>query len=157
MCKKEKEMNLQENIRKTLKEWYATTDREKLLGMSYVELEKIINKLTQKKFPWWKGIELESVIYSEISDNIELYGVLKVDKKWGKKEWEQNTQINYKEFPYNLGWDEESSEYIPRYDDFIRRETNKEVSNFLIKLFKSATNFQNTEKVTLDILKIRFV
>ena len=150
-------MNLQENIRKTLKEWYATTDREKLLGMSYVELEKIINKLTQKKFPWWKGIELESVIYSEISDNIELYGVLKVDKKWGKKEWEQNTQINYKEFPYNLGWDEESSEYIPRYDDFIRRETNKEVSNFLIKLFKSATNFQNTEKVRLDILKIRFV
>ena len=157
MCKKEKEMNLQENIRKTLKEWYATTDREKLLGMSYVELEKIINKLTQKKFPWWKGIELESVIYSEISDNIELYGVLKVDKKWGKKEWEQNTQINYKEFPYNLGWDEESSEYIPRYDDFIRRETNKEVSNFLIKLFKSATNFQNTEKVRLEILKIRFV
>ena len=157
MCKKEKEMNLQENIRKTLKEWYATTDREKLLGMSYVELEKIINKLTQKKFPWWKGIELESVIYSEISDNIELYGVLKVDKKWGKKEWEQNTQINYKEFPCNLGWDEESSEYIPRYDDFIRHETNKEVSNFLIKLFKSATNFQNTEKVTLDILKIRFV
>ena len=150
-------MNLQENIRKTLKEWYATTDREKLLGMSYVELEKIINKLTQKKFPWWKGIELESVIYSEISDNIELYGVLKVDKKWGKKEWEQNTQINYKEFPYNLGWDEESSEYIPRYDDFIRHETNKEVSNFLIKLFKSATNFQNTEKVRLDILKIRFV
>lgn len=150
-------MNLQENIRKTLKEWYATIDREKLLGMSYVELEKIINKLTQKKFPWWKGIELESVIYSEISDNIELYGVLKVDKKWGKKEWEQNTQINYKEFPYNLGWDEESSEYIPRYDDFIRHETNKEVSNFLIKLFKSATNFQNTEKVTLDILKIRFV
>lgn len=150
-------MNLQENIRKVLKEWYATIDREKLLGMSYVELEKIINKLTQKKFPWWKGIELESVIYSEISDNIELYGVLKVDKKWGKKEWEQNTQINYKEFPYNLGWDEESSEYIPRYDDFIRHETNKEVSNFLIKLFKSATNFQNTEKVRLEILKIRFV
>jgi hypothetical protein len=156
LCKKEKEMNLQENIRKILKEWNLQY-REKLLGMSYVELEKLINKLAQKKFPWWKGLEIQVINYSELNDVLTIYGELNIDMDWGKKEWEQNTQINYKEFPYNLGWDEESSEHIPRYDDFIRHETNKEVSNFLIKLFKSATNFQNTEKVRLDILKIKFI
>ena len=150
-------MNLKQTIRKTLKEWYATIDREKLLGMSYTELEKIINKLIEKKFPWWKGLEIQTIIYSELDNVLTIYGNLNVDLEWGKEEWEQNIQINYKEFPYNLGWDEESSEYIPRYEDFIRHETNKEVSNFLIKLFKSATNFHNTEKVRLDILTIRFV
>ena len=78
-------MNLQENIRKTLKEWYATIDREKLLGMSYVELEKIINKLTQKKFPWWKGLEIQAVNYSELNDVLTIYGELNIDMDWGKK------------------------------------------------------------------------
>jgi hypothetical protein len=46
-------MNLQENIRKILKEWNLQY-REKLLGMSYVELEKLINKL-KKSFHGGKG------------------------------------------------------------------------------------------------------
>jgi hypothetical protein len=140
-------MNLQKNIRKVLKEWYVTIDREERMGMTYDNMEKIIDKVMSKNYDWWKGIELESVIYSEISDNIELYGVLKVDKKWGKMMWK-------KERGYKIP---EDNGRIFRMDDIVSGEIEKEISNSLTMIFIGTTNFQKAIRTRIGVLKLKFV
>ena len=140
-------MNLQKNIRKVLKEWYVTIDREERMGMTYDNMEKIIDKVMSKNYDWWKGIELESVIYSEISDNIELYGVLKVDKKWGKMMWK-------KERGYKIP---EDNDRIIRMDDIVSGGIEKEISNSLTMIFIGTTNFQKAIHTRIGVLKLKFV
>lgn len=140
-------MNLQKNIRKVLKEWCATIDRVETMGMTYDNMEKIIDKVMSKNYDWWKGIELESVIYSEISDNIELYGVLKVDKKWGKMMWK-------KERGYKIP---EDNDRIIRMDDIVSGEIEREISRNLTTIIGGTTNYIEAKSTIIGILKLKFV
>jgi hypothetical protein len=142
-------MNLQKNIRKVLKEWYATIDREKLMGLTYDNMEKIINKVMGKKYDWWKGIELESVIYSELSDNIELYGVLKVDKNWGKMMWKKHQGGKFQ--------GNNDNGYITRLDDVIGFDMERELSKDLTMIFIGSTNFHEAIRTRIGVLKLKFV
>jgi len=142
-------MNLQKNIRKVLKEWYAKFDREEIMGMTYNTMEKIINKVMSKKYDWWKGIELESVLYSEISDNIELYGFVKVDMEWGKMMWKKHQGGKFQ--------GNNDNGYITRLDDLIGFDMERELSKDLTMIFIGSTNFQKAIRTRITTLKLKFV
>jgi hypothetical protein len=147
-------MNLQKNIRKVLKEWYATIDREKLMGMTYDDMEKIINKVMGKKYDWWKGIEIRDVIYAEMGENITIYGVLNVDKKWGEGEWYKHQGGK---FQGNSGFVDNMNGYITTLDDVIGFDMERELSKDLTMIFIGSTNFHEAIRTRMTVLRLKFV
>ena len=148
-------MNLKNTIRKVLNEWYITIDREKQLGMPYDDIESILNRLMSKKYDWWKNIKFEDILYSEISNKIELYGTLTVDKEWGKMMW--NKERGYSKFPGNNGWDEKSKHRIVRMDDIVSGEIERDISKSLTTIIGGTTNYIEAKSTIIGILKLKFV
>ena len=142
-------MNLQKNIRKVLKEWYTKFDREEIMGMTYNTMEKIINKVMSKKYDWWKGIELRDVLYSEMNHNIELYGTLKVDKVWGEREWNKHQGGKFQ--------GNNDNGYIATLDDVIGFDMERELSKDLTMIFIGSTNFHETIRTRMTVLRLKFV
>ena len=132
--------------KKTLKEWYATRDREKEMGMSYVKFEGIINNLMGRKYDWWKGIEIKDILYSGLSDEVEFYGVLSVDRLWAKQQLKKLR-------PYFKTKDGEGLDI----DDVVNAELMREIKDYLTMLLITTTKYTNTVGVRLDALHIRFV
>lgn len=147
-------MNLQKNIRKVLKEWYATIDREKLMGMTYDNMEKIINKVMGKKYDWWKGIEIVDVLYAEMGETITIYGVLSVDKEWGEGEWYKHQGGK---FQGNSGFLDKRNGYITTLDDIIGTDMERELSSKLTMIMIGTTNFQGAKRTRVGVLKLKFV
>jgi len=148
-------MNLKNTIRKVLNEWYITINREEKLGMSYDEIEGILNNLMSRKYDWWKNIKFEDILYSELSNKIELYGTLTVDKEWGEMMW--NKERGYSKFPGNNGWNEESKDRIVRMDDIVSGEIEREISKNLTKIIGGTTNYIDAKSTIIGILKLKFV
>jgi hypothetical protein len=146
-------MNLQENIERihkligknTLKEWYVTRDREKEMGMSYVKFEEIINNLMGKRYDWWEGIKIKDILYSGFSDEVEIYGVLNVNRKWAKQQLKKLR-------PFFKTKDGEGLDI----DDVFNMELMREIEEYLTMLFSTLTNFNKTEGVRLNALHIKF-
>ncbi len=131
--------------KKTLKEWYVTRDREKEMGMSYVKFEEIINNLMGKRYDWWEGIKIKDILYSGFSDEVEIYGVLNVNRKWAKQQLKKLR-------PFFKTKDGEGLDI----DDVFNMELMREIEEYLTMLFSTLTNFNKTEGVRLNALHIKF-
>jgi hypothetical protein len=136
-------MNLQENIRKVLTEWYAKINREEESGLSYSAMEMVLNKTMTKKYDWWKKIEIYDVLYSEISDTISFYGKIYVDEDWVKQRW-----LEYRGYKLTNKVD-----YIT-LDDIVDQKFRKELSDSLVNILKSLTNYREVKKIRLEPCEI---
>ena len=137
-------MNLQENIRKVLTEWYAKINREEESGLSYSAMEMVLNKTMTKKYDWWKKIEIYDVLYSEIGDIISFYGKIYVDETWVKQRW-----LEYRGY--------ELTNNIVNYitlDDIVDQKFRKELSDSLVNILKSLTNYREVKKIRLEPCEI---
>ena len=154
-------MKVKQTIRKVLKEWYAKINKEERAGLPYKEIEKVLNKLVGKKYDWWKGIEIEEISYSEIGETITIYGVLIVDEKWGKQQWEEDSYTNRWTFPGNYGWEQlekfDDDSEIVKFGDLINDNLKLELSEFLTKVLIHITNYKSANYVRLPVLKVKFV
>ena len=141
-------MNLQKQIRKVLVEYWVKPKQDN------TDIEKVINDIMSKKYPWWKKITIEEFSYSQIPPHsMTLYGSLEVDKEWAKKYWKKN---NYGRF---LGQDQ------IRFEDLLvgmknTTESNNfysEIRNFIKWIILSETNYTDIGYIRMGILKIKFV
>ena len=137
-------MNLQEHIRKVLKEWYIKRDGEDESGVPYLVIEKVLNRIIGKKYDWWKDIKIKDILYSEMSDTIEIYGKILADKNWVKKRYQ-----HYR--GYELTNDED---YI-RLDDIVDGVFLKELSDNITQVLRGLTNYRTAKKTRLEWNQIK--
>jgi hypothetical protein len=130
-------MNLQENIRRILRE--ELNNRGEETNTLYLDIEKVLNKIMGKKYEWWKDIKINNILYSGLNDTIELYCKIKVDENWVKKSW-----LEYR--GYKLP---KSEEYI-RLDDIVDSTFLKELSDNITPVLKYITNHLDAEKTRLN-------
>ena len=131
-------MNLQESIKKILKE-YHSRDLEKEAGTSYKVIEKVLDKTMSKKYDWWKGIKISYILYGELSNSIEIYGKLRANKKWVKERWKEYRG-------YNLT---DKNDYI-RLDDIVDNLFLKELSDDIAQVLRVVTNYRDAKKTRLE-------
>jgi hypothetical protein len=131
-------MKLQEHIRKVLREEYLKPKKDN------TGVEKRINRVMSKKFPWWKNITIEDFRFGEENSYLSLYGIVEVDKEWAKERW-----------PYmQIGG---KNAYERWFRDIFSREFTKEISDYLILLLPSLTEYSVIDYLHLGSLRVKFV
>ncbi len=136
-------MNLQEHIRRVLREFWKKPKQD------YVEVEKIINKVMKRKFPWFKNITIEHISYSSIAENLTLYGTIVVDEEWAGERWGE--VYDYTPFP---GKDDDVD---LKFGDLLTQSYAMEISNFMEMLLSSITEYSPINYVRVGVLKVKFV
>ena len=139
-------MNLQEHIRKVLKEYWSPKEQD------YSNIESAINKIIPKKFPWFKEIEINNISYSELSHTLTIYGKLTVDEEWGEEQWRE--YYDYKPFPSNSGWEEEDP---VRLGDIIGKGELDDLNDELEIIVSTVGNYSIINTIRLGQLKLHFV
>ena len=90
-------MNLQENISRIKQVMKLNEGNDSIVDGKL--LEKILNKLMPKKYPWWKHIDIEELEFYESTNvfgrkanqTLIIHGTLYVDSVWAREEWEEFT------------------------------------------------------------------
>jgi hypothetical protein len=141
---KERNMNLQEHIRKVLREYWKPKQEND-------EVEKILNKVMRSEFPWFKNITIEYIGYSSIAENLTLYGTITVDEEWAEERW--NEVYDYKPFPGK----EIIEDNETQLGDLLTRDYAKELSNYMEMLLSSITEYSPIRFVRMGNLKVKFV
>ena len=131
-------MNLQENIRRILREYYSR-DLEKEGGTPYKVIEKVLDKTMSKKYEWWKGIKISDILYSELSNSIEIYCKLRADKKWVEQRWK-----DYRGYKLT-----NKNDYI-RLDDIVDGLFLKELSDDITQVLRGTTNYRRAKNTRLE-------
>ena len=135
-------MNLQEQIRRVLKEYWQKPKQDN------TRAEKIINKVASKKFPWWKNITIEEFSHSGISPHsLTLYGTIEVDEEWAEERWKE--VYDYSPFPGK-------EEYI-RLENLLTRDFEKELSDYFEMLLPAVTTYSPIDKVRIGELEVKLV
>jgi hypothetical protein len=98
-----------------------------------------------KRYDWWEGIKIKDILYSGFSDEVEIYGVLNVNRKWAKQQLKKLR-------PFFKTKDGEGLDI----DDVFNMELMREIEEYLTMLFSTLTNFNKTEGVRLNALHIKF-
>jgi len=135
-------MNLQEQIRRVLKEYWVKPKQDN------TRAEKRINRIMSQKFPWWKNITIEEFSHSGISPHsLTLYGTIEVDEEWAKERWKE--VYDYMSFPGK-------EEYI-RFEYLLTRDFEKELSDFMEILLSAVTTYSPIDKVRIGELEVKLV
>jgi hypothetical protein len=144
IIKKLKSKNIQESIRKVLREYWRPKQEND-------EVEKILNKVMKSEFPWFKNITIEYIGYSSIAENLTLYGTITVDEEWAEERW--NEVYDYKPFPGK----EIIEDNETQLGDLLTRDYAKELSNYMEMLLSSITEYSPIRFVRMGNLKVKFV
>jgi hypothetical protein len=131
---------------KSLKEYWTPKEED------YSNIESAINKIIPKSFSWFKEIEIDNISYSEFSNTLTIYGELKVDEKWGAKQWRE--YYEYKPFPSNSGWEEEDP---VRLGDIIGKGELDDLNDELELIVSSVGGYSIIDTMRLGQLKLYFV
>jgi len=135
-------INLQEHIRKVLKEYWEKPKQDN------TEVEKTINKVMSKKFYWWKNIIIEEFSYSGMEPHsLTIYGTIEVDEEWASERWSE--VYDYMPFPQKFD--------MRRFGDLLTQEFAKELSDFMTMLLTSVTEYSPIDYVRMGPLKVKFV
>jgi hypothetical protein len=135
-------MNLQEHIRKVLKEYWEKPKQDN------TEVEKIINKVMSKKFYWWKNIIIEEFSYSGMEPHsLTIYGTIEVDEEWASERWSEV----YDYMPFSQTFD------MSMFGDLLTQEYAKKLSDFMVMLLTSVTEYSPIDYVRMGQLKVKFV
>ena len=136
-------MNLQEHIRKVLKEYWTPSEQD------IDEVEKIINKVMRRKFSWFKNITIDFIGHSSVTEIIAIYGTITVDEEWAAERWKE--VYDYKPFPGKEILEDNDTQL----GELITQDYANELSNYMGMLLSSITEYSPIKYVRVGLLTVK--
>jgi hypothetical protein len=123
-----------QDFKETIEETKEISKKDLSEDMKYNKVNAVLNRIMSSKYEWWKGIEIQDILFTKKFQIGLIKAVLKVDKEWGEEQWgEYNMHMA---FPGNDGWEDNETYELVTLGDIIGGKFADDLSQEILDVLK---------------------
>lgn len=123
-----------QDFKETIEETKEISKKDLSEDMKYNKVNAVLNRVMGSKYEWWKGIEIQDILFTKKFQIGLIKAVLKVDKEWGEEQWgEYNMHMS---FPGNDGWEDNETYELVTLGDIIGGNFADDLSQEILDVLK---------------------
>ena len=123
-----------QDTKETIEESKEISKKDLSEDMKYNKVNTVLNRVMGSKYEWWKGIEIQDILFTKKFQIGLIKAVLKVDEEWGEEQWgEYNMHMS---FPGNDGWEDNETYELVTLGDIIGGNLADDLSEEILDVLK---------------------